>query len=335
VCSTAAYATYNYLSLFIYESSRHLRARYPDLADELPVPSEEELARSRHSTKLFDDTKKGIEGVVDYFENEIATAHTGAFLGNTKFRFLRWLETDLGLYTYDRKVVGTTHGATFGTGVDPNTLVSSGGPRYVGAIATDYGRFFSAFWDRSYELGPSFVDKLDVKKMRSMDVRASRYYARHFNGAATPGINALLAVFQASLNFLSSMLPFDDLPESRQTILKMQFITLYHVTSSLKILREQQAGDLNPQSVSFMSEALDDHGLDFIAGDASRKFRNTLIHYGLHSGFALEDFVAGVPFYGLIEKYFRGWEYERLKGEVGTQIDRLSLIFDKWSKGAR
>lgn len=294
------------------------------------MPSADIVARSRHSTKLFDDNKQGVDGVIEYFVSRVGAAHTRRFTGNTWLRIARRFETDLGLYIYNGRTVSTTHGVTFAIGIDPDEMLGANGAALLTSIPTEYGQYFGAFWDRSQALGLSFVDKLDPQQLRTKDVRASKYYSKHFNGSGTPGINALLTVFQAQLNFLDTMLPLDDLPESRQTILKMQFITLYHVASSLRRLRDDRGSELSASSLEYVARIIDDPALGKLMTKSSRIFRNTLVHYGVFRDVQLSELADDTPFYGLIEKYFPGKDYDSLSLAVGGQIGRMAQVFRDW-----
>lgn len=328
---TTTFCIYNYFSLFLYESWRYLSSRVPEIASQLSPPNATALARSRHSTKLFDDnaSDRGVDGVIDYFVQHIGQAHSARFLGNTWLRPARFLETDLGLYKYKDRIVCTTHGATFGIGVEPQVLLTSGSSEMM-AISTDYGKYFGSFWDGA-DLGPSFLDALDGAQFQSKNVRASRYYARGFTGPTFPGVNALLGVFHAALNFLDIMLSQDENPASRQTILKMQFVTLYHIVSSLKSLRDTYASRLDRRSLDYITQVVDDGALDLFGTSAARTFRNTLVHYGLASDVQLSDIMLDEPHYGLIEKYIPGYTYDSLHVALAEQISRTAEIFAAWA----
>src|SRR5262249_38065670 len=86
-----------FISLFAHESYRKMQALDSALAPQLSQAIESIVARSRHSLKLFEDTKRGIDGQLRYFREEILAAHSDRFLGNTWFPPARALENDLGL----------------------------------------------------------------------------------------------------------------------------------------------------------------------------------------------------------------------------------------------
>jgi hypothetical protein len=67
------------------------------------------VARSRHSLKLFDDSRRGVLGQLAYFHNEIEPAHRRKFLWPIPWPWAM----DLGIYKYDGLPISTTHMVTF------------------------------------------------------------------------------------------------------------------------------------------------------------------------------------------------------------------------------
>jgi hypothetical protein len=324
-----SFGTFNYLSLFRQESLKYLGQYWPDLAALLPQVTTDELENSRNTLKLF-DVHENVDGVIEHFIDNIVAPHSQHFLGNTWLPLARPLEKDLGITFYGDRIIYTTQSAAFILGVAPQMLLTPTGGEHLKAASIRYGEHFGGFWDHESKLGPSFVDRLDAKQVKMRDVRAAGYYGSHFNGSSTPDINALLFVFLSALNFLDVMLKLDDLPESRQTVLKMQFITLYHVKSSLKKLRSRRAADLSRQSLDFIHEVVSDMTLDSITSGTSRYLRNTLIHYGIHPSVQASELDPALPCYGLIEKYLPGQNYTSLSAIVTEQIARVAKIFSVW-----
>jgi hypothetical protein len=325
----ASFSVFNYWSLFRQESLKYLGESWPDIAVLLPQPTTDELANSRNTIKLF-DVHENVDGVIEHFVDNIAALHSQHFLGNTWLPLARRLEKDLGITFYGDRIIYTTQSAAFILGIAPQILLTPTGGEYLKATSILYGEHFGWFWDHESELGPSFVDRLDAKQVKMRDVRATRYYGSHFNGSNTPDINALLFLFLSVLNFLDVMLRLDDLPESRQTVLKMQFITLYHVKSSLKKLRNRRVADLSRQSLDFIHEVISDATLDAVTSGTSRYLRNTLIHYGIHASVQSSDLDPALPCYGLIERYLPGHDYASLSAVVTDQIARVAKIFSAW-----
>ncbi|NJC22173.1 hypothetical protein BJ994_001249 [Arthrobacter pigmenti] len=65
---------------------------------------------------------------------------------------------------------------------------------------TEYGQYFGALGATLDAKASWFLDEVDVSQFGELgdDVHSEPYYQQVFNGEATPGINAMIAVFQAS-----------------------------------------------------------------------------------------------------------------------------------------
>ena len=268
----------SYFSLFLYEGY----ARLPEVAPQLQVPlsplAESVTAHSRHSLKFFEDNRRGINGQIAYFEDEIFPAHAQRFYGNTWLPLAHRWETDLGFYRYGGRLVSTTHAATFGLGLDPKTMFNkNAGPELV-RIMTEYGQFFGALGATLDDKATSFLDDVDVSQFGKLrdDVRSERYYRRVFNGEATPSINAILTVFQASMNFVDVLVP----SSLDYSLFKMRFLTVYQVLRSLDMLRTERAAELSAESLAAIAAIVDTAEALMITNPAAKPFRNTLMHYG-------------------------------------------------------
>lgn len=112
-----------YLSLFVHESYRKLEGTDPALASLLSGDAQAIIERSRHSLKLFEDTHRGIGGQIDYFRDEILPAHATYFIEGLPPEIRRFAK-DLGLYSYNGKLIASTHGATFHAGIEPGEILS-------------------------------------------------------------------------------------------------------------------------------------------------------------------------------------------------------------------
>ena len=278
VANTVSFCLASYFSLFIYEGY----ARLPEVAPHLYAPlsplAQSVTARSRHSLKFFEDTHRGIEGQISYFEDEIFPAHAQRFYGNTWLPLARRWETDLGFYRYAGRLVSTTHAATFGLGLDPKTMFDKdAGPELI-RIMTEYGQYFGVLGATLDAEASSFLDDVDMAQFGKLgdDVRSERYYQRVFNGKTTPSINALMTVFQASMNFVDVLVPSG----LEYSLFKIRFLTVYQVLRSLEMLRTERASDLSTESLAAIAGIVDTVEARLIINPLAKPFRNTLMHYG-------------------------------------------------------
>ncbi|WP_407561240.1 hypothetical protein [Streptomyces sp. 184] len=323
-----------HLSLFVYESYRKLKAIDPPLPSVFSSEAEAVVARSRHSLKLFEDTKRGIGGQLSYFRDEVSPAHAKAFLNNTWLPVARFLETDLGFYSYDGKVITTTHAATFHLGVEPDALFQEGAGLHLQAIFQEYGSYLADL-GASFEPGrATFVSSLVPQRFDEWPngVRSAKYYGRVFNGKATPDINRLLTVFRGMMNFVDSVItagmPADEI---EYTVFKIRFLTLHQVLGSLYMLRDERSSDLTVQSMRFVKKITDSPEAVLIMSLAAKPFRNTLMHYNLDSRVDTARVDVAQPLFGLVPIYFPSHDVTSLSEVVDGCIEATAATLEEWA----
>ncbi len=78
------------MALFIHESARRIDLDFPEVAVGISLSDEvrDIVARSRNALKLFEDTKRGIDGQVDFFRNEVVDPHRDRFIGGIRIGLL-------------------------------------------------------------------------------------------------------------------------------------------------------------------------------------------------------------------------------------------------------
>ncbi len=323
-----------YLSLFVYESYSKLKRIDPTLPALLSADAEAIVARSRHSLKLFEDNRRGIEGQLTYFRDEISPAHTDRFLNNTWLKAARFLETDLGLYSYDGRIISTTHAATFHMGFDPVEMLKEGSGPELQAIYEEYGRYFGRLGARTDSGAKTFVSQLDPMRFdqRRNDVRSTKYYGQVFNGKGTPDINRLLMVFRGMMNFVDSVVALGtDANEVEYTVFKIRFLTLYQVLGSLQMLHDERPGDLTARSTTLIEKIAGTSSASLIMDRSAKPFRNTLMHYNLDSRVDLARVDVTQPLFGLVPIYFPSHDAASFVEAVDFCIEETTSVMEEWA----
>jgi hypothetical protein len=298
--------TMPYMALFAHESRVKLTQIAPELVPEATADYQEIAARSRNSLKLFDDNRRRIDGQLDYFRDEIRTAHTHFFINRVN-RLFRFLAKDLGRFTYDGKLITTSHVATFHLGLPPSELVWKRGPE-MKAHGEAFGRYFGSLGAEIPDSGgETFYSTLEPRKMGRLgdDLRAATYYEHGFEGEGNADLNTLLTVFRCMVNFASSAVP----PTAANNAIdysefKIRYVTAFHVLSSLRLLRNDSQCSLSPHAATHLARILDCDEARSILSEAAIPFRNTLIHYGLDSRVPEETIDLTDPLFGLAPHYF-------------------------------
>jgi len=323
-----------YLSLFVHESYRKLKVIDSTLPALLSTDAEVIVARSRHSLKLFEDNQRGIEGQLAYFRDEISPAHEGRFLNNTWLKAARFLETDLGLYSYDERIITTTHAATFHLGFEPVAILKDGSGPKLRAVYEEYGRYFRGLGARIDSGEKTFMSYLDPKRFdrHPNDVRSTKYYSRVFNGKDSPDINRLLMVLRGLMNFVDSVVTVGaDSDAVEYTVFKMRFLTLYQVLGSLQMLHDERSGDLTTQSMRLIEKITGTPSASLIMDRASKPFRNTLMHYNLDSRVDLIRVDVAQPFFGLVPIYFPSHDVASFIETVNSCIEETTSVMEAWA----
>ncbi|MFI8293016.1 hypothetical protein ACIGBL_28130 [Streptomyces sp. NPDC085614] len=298
---------------------------------ELSEDAKEVCDRARHSLKLFEDTHRGIDGQLDFFEREILREHSRYFLGNTWLRLARCLETDLGVSRYNGTVVRTTHSSAFHIGISPNQLLSDDGGSYVHSTAYHLGRCLGALEAIGQaEESRTFVSHAVSSKLSDRDVRAARYYGRGFNGSETPHLNGVLTDFQAMVNFATSVITIGSDPLSLEyTVFKIRYVTLYHVLASLLQLRTRDDLGLSRDSCRIIDKVTGSVEAQIITARSTRGFRNILVHYDPRG--KAEEMDLEKPLLGLVPIFFPEHDFTSLSALVDQCARDTSRELNQWA----
>ncbi|MGC4773451.1 hypothetical protein ACLQ25_31340 [Micromonospora sp. DT44] len=317
-----------YLSLYVYESSKKLRTVDSFQIENLSATVEPIVARSRHSLKLFDDNKRGIEGQLAYFRNEILAPHGAMFRG--KNLFTRLLGDDLGIFRYNNRIIGTTHSISFNSGIDSAVLLSLDRTAIKG-IYEEYGHYFGALGTRLGVPGETFVRRLDSQAFspREEDVRSGRYYRKVFDGPGNPDLNALLTFFQGLMNFAELITSNSGVPE--YSAFKIRFLTLYQVLTSLHMLRTDQGQTLTARSTKILTSLVEAAETQLLLSRPARSLRNTLTHYNLVQPIDSTRVDVVQPLFGLVPIYFPAHTAESFVALVNGHLAAVAARLDEWS----
>lgn len=322
-----------YLSLFVYESYRKLETTEPELASSLTNEVKPIVRRSRHSLKLFEDTHRGIEGQVEFFRDEILPAHSRYFLGRTWFPPARLMETDLALFSYDARLITTSHGATFHLGIEPREVLGLTGAE-MQSVYAEYGQYFARLGARLDADGETFISQLNPRRFNQpgKDVRADKYYPRVFDGPNNSDLNALLTVFRGMLNFVNSvMMATGEGSAVGYTVFKIRFLTLYQILGSLSVLRDEQLSQLTSRSAEYIEKILQNPEAKFVMEPTAKPFRNTLMHYNLDSRIDAIKVDVHQPLFGLVPICFPSYDASTFSTIVNRGIAETASAIEEWA----
>ncbi|MCW5250601.1 hypothetical protein [Streptomyces sp. SHP 1-2] len=322
-----------FMSLVIYEAMRKSSFLSSSMEIILSDDANDVCGRARHSLKLFTDTNGGIDRQLTHFEQDIMREHSKYFLGNTWLPLARFLETDLGVFTYEGQIVTTTHSATFHLGIPSRRLLREGIAPVMQSILHQMGRCLVALGAVGHTGEPrTFASYASGSSLRNRDVRAAKHYGRSFNGPETPYINGTLTDFQAITNFIASLLIAGADPLSLEySVFKIRYIALFHVLASLRVLQGRSDMGLSRRSSEAIVRILETSEARVVTHPSTRGFRNTLMHYGPTNSM-LGDLDLSAPLFGLVPVFFPEHDFRSLSALVDRCIRDTARELNAWAK---
>lgn len=120
-------------------------------------------------------------------------------------------------------------------------------------------------------------------------------------------------------------------PDSVEALFKIRFVTLYHVLKGLKQLRTAHLSSLDWNANQRLVEIEQDRTTTTLLTDNGRRYRNTLVHYGLNNNVPTGVLDLERPLAGLTEFYFPRRGFSNLAIEVKRHAERVSKSLDDWA----
>ncbi|GAA1318720.1 hypothetical protein ACFSWE_07000 [Leucobacter albus] len=326
----------SYMALFVYEGQRQIKKIDPDLGVEISDAAQQVLTRSRHSLKLFDDSKLGLEGLQSLFWDEIVPSHEDYFVGLLRFSWLKPLAKDVGVYRYNGRVISTTHAASFSLGLEASAIVEANLGERILSISTEYGRYFGALGAALDMSAVSFPDYLDgaLFSQREEDYQAKKYYRTIFNGTETPELNATLLLLLGHLNFINEIVSTEpDSARLRYSTFKIRFLGIYQIVRSLVILRDQQHERLTAESLQAIDLIAQHPGARALMADDMRPLRNTLMHYSVDSRLDPTQLNTDNLLGTLLAAALGEERVEDFFGDFDALISETAALMNSWLQG--
>ncbi|MEU2007202.1 hypothetical protein ACH47B_38665 [Rhodococcus sp. NPDC019627] len=333
VAPTALFCMFAYLSLFAYESHARLKKLDPSAISDLTFTAgaTDLIARSRHSLKLFEDTRRGVLGQLKFFADEVAPAHHRAFIKPVRLPLASLWKADVGLTFHNGNLINSTFATTFALGYPPARLFLDGTGETLNKIAQEYGAYFGSIVTVPHPGARSFASAMDPSDLDSRDVRSATWFRHGFNGNATPAINMLLSTFHGLANTCNQLLGLDTTNASRPTIFKLRYLTVYQILRSLTILTNEHANCLTDRSRTHIDKLMTDPEAIRLIDPARKPLRNTLMHYGPDTRIDLSQLALNRPLYGLIEEVFQ-LSFDEMEQRLAKLTSRVADELNQWSK---
>lgn len=305
----------------IYEGSQTLRLTNPTAADLFEEKHASVLARARHSTKLFDDTKKSYEDVLA----DIAThheTHRARFTGNTVW-FARWLETDLGLTLLGKRVVGTTITAHIHLGQPADAIMDKQEMgRAVLAASTEQGVALGVLLSLGGRLEPQ--PPLDLSELRSMDTvdhDTGRYLAHRFDDRFPTALKLLLLGVEADLSTCCHVFPTLE-PGHQDPVFRARVVTVFHALRALQEIADKYTGPT-------LASIIEHPSVQRLSTKNAKRVRNHCVHYGVHKSVA-GKLRPGQRMHGIVEA-ITGRTFEEFDDDIAVSTELAARTLRSWS----
>lgn len=248
---------------------------------------EQQLAESRHSTKLLDDTKHSVEDQLRALRSYPQT-HREQLIDMTRaptqIRRIPWLgrlQEDTAVVLCDGEVIATTPSMRYHLGLEMNS---------DGAVlferGEELGAFLGAVSDEEAErwAEQTLAAALPIPIAHSMDTRYAEFFGETFTGVPIPESIALSTIacrLRAALVVGEAAQHAGEF--AKLASFKFRFAVTWQVASTLRtILDNRTTFDLNQHLVEDLRRIQEIEGVAAMAGEGFRRLRNVLVHYYLH-----------------------------------------------------
>jgi hypothetical protein len=297
----------------------------PELAGLLRDQFASVTARARHATKLLDDTKKSYEAVLEEFQ-EIIQEHRDQLMGNG-VRWARWLETDLGLYVADGRLLGATVPAAYRLGLSITAQGAISG-HDVHAVSEEWGATLTVLGAASFDATPQAAT-LDLSKVPAVvghDRRSDRYLQRRFETEFPEGLKMLLLAIEGDINTLASIASHTT-EGHEAAVFRARTVTLYHCLSALRRVAERHS-HVDSLSMKALRELMDGSAAQQLTSQQGRMVRNRCMHYEISDPRVNID--PTLPMCGIVESVFPGTTFLEFSSDVATVSVAVAQLLENW-----
>jgi hypothetical protein len=171
--------------------------------------------------------------------------------------------------------------------------------------------------------------KMPSSRIRTTDVRASKYLAGRYENDFPAPLKILLLMIEGDLNTNRLYLPTVAVGHEHAAF-RARVVTLYHSLTALqKVMQRYQP--LSTAAMREIQELLEEDDVRGLLGPGGRGVRNRCIHYDIKDrSIALDP---SRPLHGIVEAV-DGRTYERFDAVVRGTTERLAEILGRWQPAA-
>jgi hypothetical protein len=330
-----------FISLFIIESYSYLKKYIPEYAEVLSLANEKIVRTSRMRVKLFDDSSKRVDRLIEllaYIIQFNKDWHIEGHKGCLR-PLQRALQSDLGLFIYNNHIIGSTHTGMINLGYEKEDLPKKSDdifPNFMKQtrkVSEEMGKYLGDMvnfpeFTLSNQFHSIFNYRIDDEKQGYQDVKSNKYLKLIFNGPNSEEINLCLLYFLIIVNNFQYIFS-EIVVETPITLFKIKFIMLYHLYSSITKFRDYYYPNkvFTELSNNYIRIILEDEQILSIT--KKKDLRNILVHYKILN-MNEERMNREKPLFGLIEYYFDGKSFNEINDLLDNQILKISNLLENW-----
>jgi hypothetical protein len=317
-----------------YEGAATLRSRIRMLASRdsptcWTTPSPQSQNEGRHVTKLLDDDKKSYERVLDELD-QVITEHRSTFTGNAAW-WARWLESDLGLYVAEGRLLGASWPTAYRLGVSVETDGTIAG-HDLQAVTEEWGGTLAV-------LGAAALDGIEptptldlggVPPIVGRDTRSDRYLRRRFEDQFPDALKVLLLAIEGEMNTLTTIVSHSE-PGHELPVFRARTIALYHSLTALSRIADRY-DFVKSKGMSALGILLADGAVEALLSSPGKVVRNRCMHYEIKDLRVAID--PSLPMFGIVESVFPGESWVSFNDKIMGVIDHVATLLRDWRPSA-
>ena len=318
-----------------YEGATTLRSTnphvgVPQLAALLDDTFGSVTERGRHVTKLLDDSKKSYETVLGEL-GQVITEHRSTFTGNAVW-WARPLESDIGLYVADRRLLGASWPTAYRLGLSVEADGTIAG-HDLQAVTEEWGGTLAILGAAALDTTePSAtLDLTGVPLIAGKDERSDRYLGRRFESHFPDALKMLLLAIEGEMNTSITLAPHSE-PGHEFAVFRARTVALYHSLTALTRIAKRY-DTVSSSGMRALNTLLTDGGVQALLSPSGKMVRNRCMHYEVNDPRVAID--PSLPMFGIVESVFPGESWSSFDGRVRLVMERVATLLYDWSPSRR
>lgn len=273
---------------------------------------------ARMSGKFFADTKRNLGGVIEHFDDLLAT-NRGAFFPSRRLKLVDRFRTDLSVVTVAGRPYMTSVSGHYLTGLQPSQTAELGSAGPVAQrLAQGVGRIGGAM---SEATGLRLHEPLTTPPFEWWNARSEEALPRLFGGRLTPALAASLMTVQSIV--MSAVRSADRVRCGwcERAARKHRFVATFQAATALRILRDDGAHQLPTAVAAFLD------GPEVLWLLQQRKLRNAYVHLGMSD---IRDRIAEDDTIDAAIVAYTGIAAADVDGRVQAVLLELASVATEW-----